>query len=151
MDREERAGGQGQELIHLIKLAVGVRDIAHLAAIQTARRTANPPLRHQTRNTPKRAADILAGGSIYWVIGGVLLVRQRVTDIIEDVWDDGSKCAGLVLDPKLVRVAARRVKAFQGWRYLTPADAPADVDAGDQQGDELPEALRRALAELALL
>jgi hypothetical protein len=137
-------------VIHLIKLAVGVRDAAHLAAIQANRAVVDPPLRHQTRNTPKRAAEIIDGGSIYWVIGGAVLVRQRVLDIIQDRWDDHSKCTGLVLDHELVRVAARPVKAFQGWRYLTPADAPADL-AGGAEGADIPDEMRRALAALALL
>lgn len=130
-----------------------MRDFAYLAEIQAARALADPPLRHQTRNMPKRAAEICAGGSIYWVINRAVQARQRITDIIPDSWDDGSKCAGLVLDPVLVRVAARAVKPFQGWRYLAPADAPADLAASaDVSGiDELPEAVRLALTHLALL
>ena len=86
------------------------------------------------------------------VIGGVVLARQRVLDIIEDHWDDGARCAGLVLDPALVRVQARAVKAFQGWRYLEPADAPADLTAANgTNGAEIPEEMRRALAALALI
>ncbi len=139
-------------MVHLIKLAVGVRDVAHLAALQAGRLEADPPLRHQTRNSPKRAEELCAGGSIYWVIGGVVLVRQKLLDIIEDHWDDGTRCAGLVLDPALIRVQARAVKAFQGWRYLEPADAPADLAAsGGTSGDEIPEEMRRALAALALI
>jgi len=139
-------------LVHLIKLAVGVRDIAHLTALQAARLETEPPLRHRTRNSPKRAEELCAGGSIYWVIGGVILVRQRLLDIIEDHWDDGTRCAGLVLDPALVRVQARAVKAFQGWRYLEPADAPADLAADSGTGGaDIPEEMRRALAALALI
>jgi hypothetical protein len=140
-------------MIHLIKLAVGVRDVEHLAEIQQRRAAQNPPLRHQTRNMPKRAAEIIAGGSIYWVVNRAVVVRQRVTDIIADTWDDGSRCAGIVLDPVLVRVAARPMKPFQGWRYLNPADAPADIGAaGAVSGvDDLPEPLRLALTHLALL
>jgi hypothetical protein len=140
-------------MMHLIKLAVGIRDVAHLEEVQMLRTERDPPLRHQTRSVPKRAAEICDGGSIYWVIGGAVLVRQRVLDIVQDVWDDGSKCAGLVLDRGLVRVAARRVKAFQGWRYLLPADAPADLDAaGAASGvDALPAGMRLELTKLALL
>ncbi len=131
---------------------MGVRDIAHLRALQAARAERQPPLRHQTRNLPKRAAEICDGGSIYWVIAGVLQARQRVTDIIEDQWDDGSPCAGLVLDPTLIRVSPRSLKPFQGWRYLPAADAPADLAGAEAPGsDALPEALRLALARLALL
>ncbi|MGC8532002.1 MAG: DUF1489 family protein [Acidiphilium sp.] len=139
-------------MIHLVKLAVGVRDIGHLAEIQRRRMENDPPLRHQTRSMPKRAAELTQGGSLYWVITGAILVRQRVIDVIEDVWDDGSPCAGLVLDPALVRVMARSTKPFQGWRYLKPDDAPADLAAGSTTiADDLPVHLLRALTELALL
>jgi hypothetical protein len=139
-------------MIHLVKLAVGVRDIGHLAEIQRRRMENDPPLRHQTRSMPKRAEELTQGGSLYWVITGAILVRQRVIDVIEDVWDDGSPCAGLVLDPALVRVVARSTKPFQGWRYLKPEDAPADLAAGSTTiADDLPVHLLRALTELALL
>jgi hypothetical protein len=139
-------------MLHIVKLAVGVRDLAHLAEIQHARAKSDPPLRHRTRNTPKRADEIITGGSIYWVINRAILARQRITAIIRDHWDDGSACAGLVLDPELVRVAARPTKPFQGWRYLNAADAPADLAIGGSSGvEELPEALRLALSQLALL
>jgi hypothetical protein len=139
-------------VIHLLKLAVGVRDIGHLAEIQRRRALADAPLRHQTRSFPKRADELRDGGSIYWVITGAILVRQRVLDVIDDVWDDGLRCAGLVLDPCLVRVAARPTRPFQGWRYLTPEDAPMDL-SHDQAlvSDELPAALQRSLRALALL
>lgn len=139
-------------MINLVKLAVGVRDVGHLAEIQRRRAAADPPLRHQTRNAPRRAAELTAGGSLYWVVGGAILVRQLVRDVTEDRWDDGTPCAGLVLDPELVRVEARPMKPFQGWRYLTPGDAPADLAAATASGiDELPAALRRDLRLLALL
>ena len=129
---------------------MGVRDIAHLAALQKARAEASPPLRHFTRNFPKRAAELTAGGSIYWVIGGAVLARQLILDIRHDQEPDGSPCTALVLDPALVRVEARAQRAFQGWRYLEAKDAPADLTcvAGD---DAMPEAMRRDLAALGLL
>jgi hypothetical protein len=66
-------------MVHLCKLAVGVRDVTHLAALQE-RRLAHPPLRHVTRNLPRRRDEIIARDSIYWLIGGFLRVRQRVVD-----------------------------------------------------------------------
>ena len=140
-------------MLHIAKLAVGTRDIAHLRQIQARRATQDPPLRHQTRSFPRRAPEITGDGSIYWVICGVMLVRQRVLDIIEDRWDDATRCAGLVLDPALIPVEGRPTKAFQGWRYLSDADAPADVTAqGPARGaDGLPTELRRQLQELCLL
>ena len=140
-------------MLHIIKLAVGARDIAHLAEYQQARLRAGQVLRHQTRNMPKRAAEVTSGGSMYWVVSGVVLVRQRITAILADKREDGSACASLVLDPGLIQVAARVMKPFQGWRYLNAADAPADLTAFSPQSgiEKLPEEMRVALAELALL
>lgn len=143
--------GYTLRVIHLIKLAVGARDVDQVRAFQARRLAADPPLRHQTRSHPKRAAEIVAGGSIYWVVAGFVQVRQRVVDIIEDTWDDGTACAGLVLDPTLVPVAARPQKPFQGWRYLAPDAAPRDLVTSDVRGDELPPALRAELQALGLL
>jgi len=139
--------------LHILKLAVGVRDVGHLAEIQARRGRESPPLRHQTRNRPKRAEEILDGGSIYWVIQRAVLVRQRIVGIVKDVWDDGSVCTGLVLDPVLVRVNPRAQKPFQGWRYLAAKDAPGDLGvAGAVSGvEELPAEMRLALVHLALL
>ncbi len=140
-------------MLHITKLAVGIRDIAHLREVQARRAAESPPLRHHTRSFPRRAAEITSGGSIYWVIRGAMLVRQRVLDVVEDRWDDETRCAGLVLDPALVPVEGRPTKAFQGWRYLTDADAPADVGThGPACGtDGLPEELRRQLRALCLI
>ena len=133
--------------LHLTKLAVGIRDIAHLQEVQ------DPAPRHHTRSFPKRAAEVTAGGSLYWVVRGAVLVRQRVLDILPDRWDDGTRCAALVLDPVLVPVQARACRPFQGWRYLHADAAPADAGAGDPGlgADGLPPALRRELEALCLL
>ena len=140
-------------MLHIAKLAVGIRDIDHLQQAQAARLVADPPLRHLTRNLPRRAAEITDGGSLYWVIAGAMLVRQRVLDIIETQWDDGSRCAGLMLDPALVAVAGRRTKPFQGWRYLAATDAPADIESSPAVDglQALPERMQRDLRALCLL
>jgi hypothetical protein len=137
-------------MLHLVKLAVGIRDIAHLHAVQQARLLTHKPLRHLTRQVPRRAAELTDGGSIYWVIAGAIVVRQRLLDIIEDRRDDGTPCAGLVLDPALVPVAGTKLRAFQGWRYLEPEAAPPDLGASTTDAD-MPAELRRALRDLALL
>jgi hypothetical protein len=137
-------------MLHISKLAVGVRDVAHLRALQAERSQREPPLRHHTRNMPRRRDEVLDGGSLYWVIAGTMVVRQRILDIVTDTWDDGSPCAGLLLDPELVAVEARGVRAFQGWRYLPAADAPADVRRG-AESFELPEEMRRELRTLCLI
>jgi hypothetical protein len=140
-------------VLHLAKLAVGISDIPQLAAAQSARLQAGAPLRHRTRNFPRRAAEVIDGGSIYWVVAGSMSVRQRVLDVMEDQWEDGSACCALILDPTLVPLIGRPTKAFQGWRYLAAADAPPDrplVSAATGEAD-LPPALRRELQELCLL
>jgi hypothetical protein len=140
-------------MLHLTKLAVGVRDIDQLREWQAERAQRNPPLRHRTRSFPRRHHEVIDGGSMYWVINGCMLVRQRIVDIIEDRRDDGSACAGLVLDGALVQVAGRPTKPFQGWRYLQPDAAPPDLTAAPHaRGEEaLPPALRRELRMLCLL
>lgn len=138
-------------MLHLVKLAVGIRDVAHLREVHALRIATRPPLRHQTRQIPRRATELLDGGSLYWVIAGAVVVRQRLLDVIEDRWDDGTKCAGLVLDPALVPVAATPMRPFQGWRYLAPEAAPADLGAEADITADMPASLRRALRELSLL
>lgn len=138
-------------MMHLAKLAVGVSDVAHLEELQARRLEREGSLRHQTRNQPRRADEVVDGGSLYWVVAGVMLVRQRIVDIVEDRWDDGTRCAGLLLDPALVRVEGRPMKPFQGWRYLDPADAPADIASGSETFEGLPIALRNELRALCLI
>ena len=137
-------------MLHLMKLAVGVRDPAHLLAMQTERTLRDPPLQHRIRQMPRRAAEIAAGGSMYWVIGGAMLLRQRVTGIEPALRDDGHPCAALLLHPALVPVAGRPVRAFQGWRYLRAEDAPADLAATSEEA-RLPQHLAQKLRELCLL
>ena len=140
-------------MLHLTKLAVGVRDLDHLRALQADRIERDPPLRHRTRSFPRRAAEIVDGGSLYWVVCGFMLVRQRIVDIIEDRWSDGSACTGLLLHKTLVPLAGRPTKPFQGWRYLAPDDAPPDLSIVPEPigANGLPAALRRELRILCLL
>lgn len=140
--------------LHLIKLAVGVRDLPHLAELQARRALAEPPLRHVTRAFPRRAAEILAGGSLYWVVAGWVQVRQRILDIREEPGADGAPHAGLVLDPVLVPLLARPQKPFQGWRYLAAEAAPADLGAAGPAPkglEALPAKLRAELRALGLI
>ncbi len=140
-------------MLHLTKLAVGVRDLEHLRELQAIRLELHPPLRHRTRNFPRRKEEVVNGGSMYWVIGGSMLARQRILDIVEDHWDDNSACTALILDPTLVPLEGRPTKPFQGWRYLMADDAPSDRKGpGRINGIEaLPVALRRELTSLCLL
>jgi hypothetical protein len=140
-------------MLHLTKLAVGVRDAEHLQALQAERIRSDARLRHRTRSFPRRRSEVLDGGSMYWVIAGTMLVRQRIIDIVEDERDDRTPCTSLILDPDLVLLAGRPTRPFQGWRYLDPDAAPADMpDFGAVAGlDALPAALRQELRALCLI
>jgi hypothetical protein len=140
-------------MLHIAKLAVGVRDIEHIRALQADRKRTNPPLRHRTRNCPRRGDEVLDGGSLYWVINGSMLARQRILDIIDDQRDDQSKCTSFILDAELVPLIGRPTRPFQGWRYLQPEAAPADLDHAVMAvgEDELPHSIRQELKALCLL
>ena len=143
--------------VHLIKLCVGVDTVKELADWQDERlkrlKLAGkmPELRHRTLQTPRRRNDLLDGGSLYWVIKGFVLVRQRVLDLRADVKDDGTACCGIVLDPQLVATRPHPRRAFQGWRYLDALDAPPDVQGFDDGPDDMPRAMREDLRELRLI
>ncbi len=140
-------------MLHIAKLSVGTRDLDDMREWQAERLARTGTLYHQTRNFPRRTAEVLDGGSIYWVISGSMLVRQRVLDIVAATWDDGSACAAIHLDPELVPLAGRPTRPFQGWRYLEPAAAPPDLgsSAAASCAEDLPESMRRELASLGLL
>ena len=144
--------------LHLIKLCVGASSIEDLAAWQADRLAAarkakqDARLFHTTFQAPKRQAELLDGGSLYWVIKGQILVRQRLVGFDEGTKKDGSPCCLLLLDPELVPVRPVPRRAFQGWRYLTSEDAPVDLGKGGGKGvAAMPERLRRELAELGLI
>lgn len=138
--------------MHLMKLCVGVVSPEALRQAIAARPDPAAPVRHLTRHTPREATRILAaGGSLYWVIGGALQVRQALLDIVPVTSADGGRRCELRLAPTLTAVEARATRPFQGWRYLRPEAAPPDLDGGAGQADGLPPELRRALRELCLL
>ena len=137
-------------MLHLMKLCVGVSDPAQLRAEQARRAATALPLRHLTRHMPRRAEEIVAGGSLFWVISGAMLLRQPIAGIVPSTRADGSACAAILLDPSLITVRGRPVKAFQGWRYLRGEDAPEDLTAGSVEA-ELPHGLAKQLRDLCLL
>ena len=143
--------------VHLIKLCVGVDTVAELAEWQAERlkRLAREKKKvehcHRTLQMPRRRDDVLDGGSLYWVIKGFVLVRQRVLDLRPDVKNDGTACCGIVLDTELVATRAHPRRAFQGWRYLDPADTPEDAKGFAESADDMPRAMREDLRELRLI
>jgi hypothetical protein len=143
--------------LHLVKLCVGVDAVEELEAwvaerLEAMRRAGETPEQHHTtRMIPKRMDQILEGGSLYWVIRGHVQVRQRLLDIRPFRDADGVRRCRLVLEPKLVLTEWQPRRAFQGWRYLAPEDAPADLPRDSASLSALPAHLRRELAELGLL
>lgn len=135
-------------MVHLIKLAVGCPDVDSLKAFHAARLEAFGQIFHLTRSTPKRAEELVAGGSIYWVIKGQIAARQPVLDVVSEQDEDGRARCRLILAPDITEVEHRPCKAFQGWRYLDPADAPRDRRPG---GSEPPPEMAEELRRLGLL
>ncbi|MBR9766153.1 MAG: DUF1489 domain-containing protein [Rhodobacteraceae bacterium] len=138
--------------VHLIKLSVGTDSVEDLATWQAMRikQTGAAP-RHVTRMWPKREAEILEGGSIYWVIKGQVQARQRITALEEVDRGDGIRRCAILLDPQIQRVAPTQKRPFQGWRYLKPEDAPRDLPAARESDDRLPPELDAALAEIGVI
>lgn len=139
--------------IHLQKLSVGsdsIRTLADWQKVVIRRRKAkglSAHAQHVTRMSPKQKEALLDGGSIYWVIKGQILCRNVVIDLQDTQTRDGRKACAIILDPKLVPVIPTPRRAFQGWRYLKPEDAPQDLQ-GLHSGEDLPPELRSKLVNL---
>lgn len=141
--------------LHLIKLSVGTGSVADLEGWQ-ARRAAQEaregrPARpfHATRMRPRRGEELLAGGSIYWVIKGLVQARQRILALDDITGADGIVRCAIRLDPQLIRTEPVARKAFQGWRYLKAGEAPPDLGA-EMKEDGLPYELEHALSLLGV-
>lgn len=139
--------------VHLVKLCVGAEAVEDLLDWQKNPRAKGPDglPRHVTRMWPKRADEVLNGGSLYWVFKGLVLCRQRILRLDEVMGGDGITRCGIVLDPEVTRVAATPKRPFQGWRYLKPEDAPRDLPEGRESEEALPPELQSALADIGVL
>jgi hypothetical protein len=141
--------------LHLIKLSVGPESLSDLVEWQEGRLKQlkkvgkKLELIHVTRHKPKREEEVLAGGSIYWVIKGRIVARQKLLEFRNIRKGDSTYC-GLVYDPKMIPVDPRAHRAFQGWRYFKPADAPRDLSKREAD-HALPEDIQRELAEFGVL
>nr|WP_239029991.1 DUF1489 domain-containing protein [Nereida sp. MMG025] len=136
----------------MIKLSVGTENVEGLAAWQATKRAQDPAgnPRHVTRMWPKREAEILNGGSIYWVIKGVIQCRQTILRLDEYISADGIRRCAIVLDPKLIRTETALKRPFQGWRYLPVEDSPADLSEARANEASLPPELSAALADIGV-
>lgn len=139
--------------VNLVKLSVGTESVESLQDWQdmTGLRLPEGLPRHVTRMWPKREAEILAGGSIYWVIKGLIQCRQRILRMDEVIGEDGIRRCAIILDAKLHRTQTATKRPFQGWRYLKPEDSPADLPEGRSTEEPLPLELSQALAEIGVL
>jgi hypothetical protein len=144
--------------LHIVKLAVGCDSLSDLKQ-RVAERAAEAQLRgergrhvHVTRMTPKRDREVLAGGSLYWVVRGEVAARQKIVAI--EPFNDGAGIARcrLVMQPKVIAVSPRPMRPFQGWRYFEEEVAPPDLNASTASTlAAMPEPMRRELRDLGLL
>ena len=136
--------------VHVQKLAFGIKSVDALRR-RVKQRTSGKSKSHVvlTRMMPKRSEEIVAGGSLYWVIAGQIRARQRILSVNSYGSSKVKRCR-IVLDPTVVETECVPRKAFQGWRYLEAHDAPADLRQLDSSIG-LPPTFHRELADLGLL
>lgn len=137
--------------LHLIKLCVGVSEVAELEAWVQQAAARGQGRDHVTRAYPKREAEILPGGSLYWVIRGLILCRQPIAAFKKVKGEDGIERCRIVFEPRLIPTRPMPRRAFQGWRYLEGEDAPPDLPKAAAGEVEMPEDLKRELAALGLI
>lgn len=138
--------------MNLLKLSVGSASVETLMDWQRHRsqQIADGSYYHITRMWPKRTEEILAGGSMYWVIGGLIQARQRIIGFREIIGDDGIRRCGIVMDRDVYRTNPAPKRPFQGWRYLAAGDAPADLRPDRAGQTPLPPGLAAALADIGV-
>ena len=136
--------------LHILKLAVGVGDLAELKDVMKERRKERGVYAFYTRNMPKRDDEILDGGSVYWVIKGQIQARQRIKGFLPIVNRRGHPAVLVKLEAKVTPTQWRPHRAFQGWRYFDPKDAPKDLPKGAKT-DNMPAEMAAELRELGLL
>lgn len=143
--------------VNLIKLCVGIEDVEQLADAQRKRLAMKkkagdkPELIHVTRAFPRRAAEVLDGGSLYWVIKGVIRLRQEIVELRETVNQAGKPACGIVYKKQHILTDRRAFRPFQGWRYMPVADAPRDLKDVGVGAEELPDDMAEELRALGLL
>ncbi len=137
--------------VHMIKLCVGIDSVEHLIQVRKMNRAkhAKDYNFHITRFRPKRAQEILEGGSIYWVIKGFVTVRQRIIGFEDVDTDHGKKCM-IKMDTELHLTQSQPRRPFQGWRYFEESVAPKDFPKG-QNITDIPPEMKNDLRNLGLI
>jgi len=140
------------ETVNLIKLSVGTENVAGLRDWQALRRKqlGRDHSLHITRMWPKREAEIIGKGSIFWIIKGFIQCRQRIIGFDEIIGEDGIRRCGIMLDPELVETTQVQRRPFQGWRYLKAEDAPLDLPQSRANDSAIPKELANELDALGL-
>src|SRR6202022_3491826 len=119
--------------LHLIKLAVGCESVKELKSwvaerMQIAKKKGLPLHHiHIPRMVPKRVEELLAGGSLYWVIRGEIAAREKIIAIEPFRDRDGIGRCRLGMQPKVIAVSPRPMRPFQGGGYLAGGAAPPDL------------------------
>jgi hypothetical protein len=138
--------------LHLVKMAVGATDLDHLRRNRAERHAERGESWIYTRNHPRRAEEVLDGGSLFWVVKGQVKARERVIGFRTKHDDNGRAYCLILTDGVFVATLPRPFRPFQGWRYLPPADAPRDAPGGPG-GDftTMPDHMLIELRELGLI
>jgi hypothetical protein len=132
--------------LHLIKLCVGCDTVEDLLAWRAQFAHAAEPWVMRTRQTPRRAAELLDGGSLYRVYRGQILSRQLILAVRTVGRGQEAHCE-VTLAEEVIRTTPTPRRAFQGWRYLPQSDTPQDLDFNGF-AEAMPSDLARQLREL---
>jgi hypothetical protein len=128
--------------LNMTKVAYGAQSLAEVHGWFAARGAES---RLTTRNLPRRHAEMI-GGSLYWILKHQLVARSEILGFAKA--DDGR--TEIIVSSRLIDVHPRPRRAHQGWRYLEPADAPADLREGES-AEVMPANLAGELAKLGLM
>ncbi len=149
--------------INIRKLSVGSESVESLQAWQQEnKKIRDGQIWHITRNWPKRRDELLDGGSIYWIIKGVMQARQRIVGFMEDEASamqiaqnseaiNKKPYCRIMLASELILTKPWPHRPFQGWRYLKPEDAPPDMNSNINDEDEMPLGMAADLKNMGLI
>ena len=146
------SGAPKQGSLHLLKLCVGIERPEDLASWQSHRALkGRTKFYHTTRMWPRREAELLKGGSLYWVMKGAITCRQPIVALEEEIGSDGIRRCRIMLHKDIILTSRAPRRAFQGWRYLEAEDAPRDLGHIDEAGSDLPEELADELLRIGVV
>ena len=150
-----RSHSMTKESVNLIKLCVGAQNVSDLYNWQKNRlihreNLENPATFLITRMRPRRKNEILNGGSIFWVIKGLILARQKIIGFDNFMSEDKILKCKIILDRKIILTDAYHKKPFQGWRYFSHQEAPKDREIFSNDKNQLPLNIEKELSEIGI-